>query len=98
MLAGVKELRDKLHKTNPHTPEELRNNICHNISTISRYEFKTVNTVFRRYTECIRLGRQQFQHLLWNHWVFIRVYNGYYFVQLPSLSVTLPDIWCMPQL
>jgi len=36
MLAGGKVLRDKLHKTNPHSPEELRNNICHNISRISR--------------------------------------------------------------
>jgi hypothetical protein len=59
-------LKDKVYKTNPHTLEELRNNICHEISAVSREELQRVNTsVFHRYTECIRSGGDHFQHMLY---------------------------------
>jgi hypothetical protein len=51
-----------VYKTNPHTLEELRNNIHHEISAISGEELQRVNTVFYRYNECIQSGRQYFQH------------------------------------
>jgi hypothetical protein len=58
-------LKDKVYKTNPHTLEKLRNNICCKISAISGEELQRVNTnMFRRDTECIQSGRQHFQHLL----------------------------------
>jgi hypothetical protein len=45
-------LKDKVHKTNPYTLEELRHNIHCEISTISGEELLRVNNnVFRRYTE-----------------------------------------------
>jgi hypothetical protein len=44
-------LKAKVYKTNPHTLEELRNNICYKISAISREELHRVNTnMFCRYT------------------------------------------------
>jgi hypothetical protein len=52
-------LKDKVYKTNPHTLEELRNNIHHGISAISGEELHRVKTnMFCRYTECIQSGRQ----------------------------------------
>jgi hypothetical protein len=60
-----KSLKDKVYKRNPHTLEELRNNISREISAISREELKIVNiNVFCRYTKCFRSGGQHFQHLL----------------------------------
>jgi hypothetical protein len=56
-------LKDKVYKTNPHTLDELRNNIRPEIWTISAQEHQTVN-VFRSSTECIRSGGQHSQHLL----------------------------------
>jgi hypothetical protein len=56
-------LKNKVYKTNSHTLEELRNNICHEISAISGEELQRVN-MFHRYIECIQSGGQQFQHLL----------------------------------
>jgi hypothetical protein len=61
----VGSLEDKVYKKIPHTPEELRNIICLEISAISGEELHRVNTnLFRRYTECIQSGGQHFQHLL----------------------------------
>jgi hypothetical protein len=57
-------LKEKVYKTNPHTLEELRNNIHCETSAISGEELQRANTVFHRYTECIQLGGQHFQHLL----------------------------------
>jgi hypothetical protein len=62
----VGQFKRQAYKTNPHTLEELRNNICREISTISREKLQRVN-VFLRYTECIGSGGQHFQHLLY-HW------------------------------
>jgi hypothetical protein len=58
-------LEDKVYKRNPHTLEELRNNIRREAATISGEELQRVNNnAFRRYMECIRSGGQYFQHLL----------------------------------
>jgi len=38
-----------LNALRPQTPEELRNNIRRDISTISGQELQKVNNVFRRY-------------------------------------------------
>jgi hypothetical protein len=54
-------LKDKLYKTNPHTLEELKNNIHRENSTISKQEHQKVNNVFRSRTHCIPSGRQHFQ-------------------------------------
>jgi hypothetical protein len=57
--------RDNMYKTNPHTLDALRNNNHHEISAISGEELQRVNNnVFRRYTECIQSGGQNFQHTL----------------------------------
>jgi len=56
-----------MYKTNPHTLQELSNNIGHDFSTIYGEEFQTVNIIFCSCIECIQLGRQHFQHLL-QHW------------------------------
>jgi hypothetical protein len=58
-------LKDKVCKTNPHTVEELRNNIRREISTVSGEELQRVNNnLFRKCTECIWSGGQHCQHLL----------------------------------
>jgi len=54
-----------LYKTNPYTLEELRNNLCREISTIRAEELQMVNNnVFHSCTECIWSGGKYFQHLL----------------------------------
>jgi hypothetical protein len=59
------KLKDKVYKTNLHTLEELRNNICSKISAIFREELQRVsNNVFHRYSECIQSERQDFQQML----------------------------------
>ena len=59
-----KSLKNKVCKTNPHTLEELRYDICSEISTISGEELHIVNHIFLSCNECIWLGEQHFQHLL----------------------------------
>ena len=56
---------DKVYKTNSHTPQELRNNIRRENSTISGQELLYVNDKFRKY-EWIRSGGQYFEHLLYH--------------------------------
>jgi len=63
-----------MYKTNPHTLQELSNNIGHDFSTIYGEEFQTVNIIFCSCIECIQLGRQHFQHLLQHWWVFIKLF------------------------
>jgi hypothetical protein len=60
-------LKDKMYKTNPHTLKELRNNIHHEISTISGEKLQRNTNMFYRYTECIWSGGQNSQHLR-QHW------------------------------
>jgi hypothetical protein len=44
-------LKDKMYKTNPHTLEEPKNKIHHEISAISMEELQTVNT--RVFCRCL---------------------------------------------
>jgi hypothetical protein len=37
----VDALKGKLHKLNPHTLEEVRNHICHNISIMLKGKFQS---------------------------------------------------------
>jgi len=53
-----------LYKTKPYILEELRNNIYHEISTISVEELQMVNNIFYSCTECTWSGGKYFQHLL----------------------------------
>jgi hypothetical protein len=72
---------------NPHTLEELWNNICYNVSVISGEELRRVNsTEFHRYSEYIWLGGQYFQHLLLHWWVFVRLSKGYNHCDILSSS------------
>jgi len=48
-----------VYKTDPHTLEEIRNNIGHEISTVSGQAHQRGNSVFRS-TERIRWGGQHF--------------------------------------
>ena len=83
----VLSLEDKVCKMNPHTLEELWNNICYNVSVISGEELRRVNsTEFHRYSEYIWLGGQYFQHLLLHWWVFVRLSKGYNHCDILSSS------------
>jgi hypothetical protein len=55
-------IEDKLHKTNLHTMEALRNNILYESTMIFNQEHQRLH-VFHSYTECFQSGGH-FQHLL----------------------------------
>ncbi|KAJ9575347.1 hypothetical protein L9F63_025702, partial [Diploptera punctata] len=58
-------LKDKVYKTNPHTLEELKNNIRNEIRNLTVPELQRVNlNVFTRYHACLTAGGQHFQHFL----------------------------------
>jgi hypothetical protein len=71
-LLFVVNLKDTVYNTNPHTLDELRNNTCHKISSISREELQTVNNnAFHGYTEGKSFN-------ICSSGVFITVSKGYY--------------------
>jgi hypothetical protein len=50
LLLSFGSSKDKVYETNPHTVEELRNNVRYEISAISGEKLQRVNTnMFRRY-------------------------------------------------
>ena len=54
-----------VYKTNPHTLDELKQNIRTEINAISEAELMRVNANFlRRCRKCIDAEEQHFQHLL----------------------------------
>jgi inhibitor of nuclear factor kappa-B kinase subunit alpha len=58
-------LKQKVYKTNPHTIEELKENIRNEVSAISPSELQRVITnLVRRCQECARADGDHFQHLL----------------------------------
>jgi len=57
-------LKDKVYTTNLHNLEELRNNIHHEISIISRQEVWRVNNMLCWCIHCIQSGGWHVQHLL----------------------------------
>jgi hypothetical protein len=82
---------------NPHTLEELWNNICYKISSISGEELGRVNsTVLHRYTEYIWSGGQHFQCLMLHWWIFVRPSKDYRHCDILSHSRhwLLPVPWC----
>jgi hypothetical protein len=60
-----RNLKQKVYKTNPHTIEELKENIRNEVSAISPGELKRVITnLVRRCQEYARADGDHFQHLL----------------------------------
>jgi hypothetical protein len=58
-------LEQKVYKTNPHTIEELKENVRNEVSAISPGELQRVITnLVRRCQECARPDGDHFQHLL----------------------------------
>jgi len=57
--------KGKFYETNVRTLGEVRNNACSGISAISGEEIQRVKSnLFRRCTDCIRSGRQNFQRFV----------------------------------
>jgi DNA polymerase II large subunit len=58
-------LKDKVYVNNPHTAEELRENIQRVISCISQEELRRVfQNVLTRYEACVQAQGSHFEHLL----------------------------------
>ena len=61
----LENLKNKVYITNPHTLDELKQNIRKEINVISEAELMRVNANFlRRCRRCIDAEGQHFQHLL----------------------------------
>jgi hypothetical protein len=75
-------------------PEEPRNTIRREISTISGEDLQRLNSVFRSCTECIWSGQQDFQHLFSIGEIlldFLKVIITANFFSLPSPTVKPPE-------
>jgi Holliday junction resolvasome RuvABC ATP-dependent DNA helicase subunit len=57
-------LKQKVYKTNPHTIEELKENIRNEVSAISPGGLRVITNLVRRCQECARADGDNFQHLL----------------------------------
>jgi inhibitor of nuclear factor kappa-B kinase subunit alpha len=57
-------LKQKVYKTNPHTIEELKENIRNEVSTIPPGELQVITNLVRRCQECPRADGDYFLHLL----------------------------------
>jgi hypothetical protein len=57
-------LKQKVYKTNPHTTEELKENIRNELSAISPGELRVITNLVQWCQECARADGDHFQHLL----------------------------------
>ena len=69
-------LKNKVYQNNPHTLEELKDNIKREITAIPDEELMPVNRNFLQRCElCMAAQGHHFQHLLWQRYVIVVILN-----------------------